>query len=156
MEKRAKNITTNRFFVTPNPHWTNSGSTWYKNFPVGKKTFSKWNKLSAEKSGVDTKQRKITNHTSRSTIVSHMVKIGVQEQELIKISGHTSASSLKPYLQLNKQHHSSIVNKIRSQASVGVNDSFLNAPAASNTVSSSDSSSKFANCVFNNCTFPLM
>jgi hypothetical protein len=95
-------------------------------------------------------------HTSRSTIVSHMVKIGVQEQELIKISGHTSASSLKPYLQLNKQHHSSIVNKIRSQASVGVNDSFLNAPAASNTVSSSDSSSKFANCVFNNCTFPLM
>jgi integrase len=141
MEKRAKNITTNPFFVTPNSHWTNSGSTWYKNSPVGKNTFSKWNKLSAEKSGVDTKQRKITNHTSRSTIVSHMVKIGVQEQELIKISGHTSASSLKPYLQLNKQHHSSIVNKIRSQASV---------------VSSSDSSSKFANCVFNNCTFPLM
>ncbi|KAJ4450600.1 hypothetical protein ANN_02026 [Periplaneta americana] len=36
---------------------------------------------------------KITNHSSRCTAVSNMTRIGIQEQELIKITDHTYASS---------------------------------------------------------------
>ncbi|KAJ4451399.1 hypothetical protein ANN_02861 [Periplaneta americana] len=60
--------------------------------------------------GLDVKKQKITNHSSRCTAVSNMT----QEQELIKITGHSNASFLKPYLQINKEHHSEILNKLRN------------------------------------------
>lgn len=58
------------------------------------------------------KKKKITNHSSRATIISHMAKIGINEQELIKISGHSSSSSIKPYLQLNDEHHEQHVRRL--------------------------------------------
>ncbi|PSN44136.1 hypothetical protein C0J52_15673 [Blattella germanica] len=44
-----------------------------------------------------------------------MTYAGVQEQEVIKITGHASSSSLKPYLQTNQEHHNLIINKLRNQ-----------------------------------------
>ncbi|KAJ4431507.1 hypothetical protein ANN_20105 [Periplaneta americana] len=60
--------------------------------------------------GLDVKKQKITNHSSRCTAVSNMTRIDIQEQELIKITGHSCASSLKPYLQINEEHHSEILS----------------------------------------------
>ncbi|KAJ4426705.1 hypothetical protein ANN_26503 [Periplaneta americana] len=59
--------------------------------------------------GLDVKKEKITNHSSRCTALSNMTRIGIQEQELIKITGHSFASSLKPFLQINDEHHSEIL-----------------------------------------------
>ncbi|KAJ4436708.1 hypothetical protein ANN_16840 [Periplaneta americana] len=64
--------------------------------------------------GLDVKKQKIANHSSRCIAVSNMTRIGIQEQELIKITGHSYASSLKPYLQINEEHHSEILNKLRN------------------------------------------
>jgi hypothetical protein len=45
----------------------------------------------ATKIGVDPKKVKISNHSKRSTAVSHLARKGVSENE--------------PYLQLDKDHH---------------------------------------------------
>ncbi|XP_023312995.1 cytochrome P450 4C1-like [Anoplophora glabripennis] len=68
MGKREENIKTERLFLTPNPAWQTHGS-WYKNVPVGINSISKWMKESAEKVGLDTVTKKITNHSARSSAV---------------------------------------------------------------------------------------
>lgn len=45
-------------------------------------------------------------------------KAGVNQQEIIKITGHSSSSSLKPYLQLDDEHHLNLINKLRENREV--------------------------------------
>lgn len=160
-EKRGENITTDRLFLTPNPFWQTNQGRWYKNCPVGKNEISKWLKKSAEKIGLDTKKRKITNHSSRSSVISHLAKAGVQEQELIKITGHSTASSIKPYLQINEEHHKGIINKIRQTDFTATTSGTTCSVSTSNMASSSENTlvgpvikeSSSASLIFNNCTF---
>lgn len=114
--RRGDNITTDRFFLTPNPFWKNAEcSKWYKNCPVGANEISKWVKHAAEETGLDIKRRKITNHSLRSSAVSNLAKSGVGENQLLKITGHSSVNSIKSYLQLDSDHHTSIVEKMREK-----------------------------------------
>ncbi|KAJ4426541.1 hypothetical protein ANN_27355 [Periplaneta americana] len=62
--------------------------------------------------GLDVKKQKITNHSSRYTALSNIIRIGIQEQELIKITGQCYASSLKLYLRINEEYHSEILNNL--------------------------------------------
>ena len=110
--KRTTNITTERFFLTPNPQWQNDNSPWYKNCPVGKNEIGKWTKLAAEKIGLDVCNINITNHSNRATAVSHLAKSGLDEQQIIKITGHASTSSLAPYLEIDTEHHEQIIKKM--------------------------------------------
>lgn len=156
IQKRGLNITTDRMFLTPNNFWKKNG-IWYKNTPIGKNEMSKWLKKSAERCGLDVKKRRITNHSSRSTVVSHLVKAGIQEQELIKITGHATASSLKPYLQISEAHHSSIIDKVRNKVS---KPSCTETSAVTSSVIRHEAEQEnpsdhaiYNNCIFNNCTF---
>lgn len=160
--QRGQNITTDRLFLTPNPFWTKPNAAWYKNSPVGQNEIGKWLKKSAEKCGLDTKKRKLSNHSSRSTLVSHMVKKGFQEQEAIKITGHATASSLKPYLQIDAEHHKNILEKLRTNTSASciASTSTAACSTSSNVISTNEETSSvsaarsiYKNCVFNNCTF---
>lgn len=117
LSKRGGHIQSDRLFLTVNPSWNKNNSTaWYKNSPVGINEISKWMKESATKIGLDVKNIKITNHSYRSTAVSQLAKAGVQEQQLIKITGHGSVTSIKPYLQLDAEHHTKIVQQMRVEA----------------------------------------
>ena len=79
--------------------------------PLGLNTLSKWTKQSAEKMGLDTKKFKITN---RSSAISTLTKNGVGDQKAIKLIGHSSTNSFKPYLiQLNPEHHLHLINNLR-------------------------------------------
>ena len=99
MEKRGNLIQTDRLFLTPNPYWSQPNSKgWYKNIPVGKNIVSSWFKSAASDIGIGTKKVKITNYSARATAVSKLVKEGVGEQQLIKITGHSNSQSIKPYL----------------------------------------------------------
>ncbi|KAJ3655633.1 hypothetical protein Zmor_014754 [Zophobas morio] len=111
LAKKGKTIKTDRLCLTENPSWKTS--SWYKNSPVGVNEFSKRFKTSAEKVGLDTKSRKITNHSARSTALSQLTKAGIGEQQLTKITGHSSAGSIRPYLQLDSSHHNKIVTTFR-------------------------------------------
>jgi len=113
IEKRGNSIQVDRLFLTPNPNWTSSN--WFKNCPVGRNTMSTWFKEAATKVGIDTKKVKITNHSARATAVSNLAKKGVSEQQLIKITGHSNSQSIKPYLQMDTEHHHNVVNAMRSE-----------------------------------------
>ncbi|CAH0558871.1 unnamed protein product [Brassicogethes aeneus] len=67
--------------------------------------------------GLNVKERKITNHSNRSTAVSELAKNGVQEQQLLKITGHSNPNSIKPYLNIDQEHHNKIINTMRGNRS---------------------------------------
>lgn len=115
-EKRNTNpeITSDRLFLTVHSNWKKG--IWYKNMPIGINSMSKWTKLSAEKIGVNTKKFKVTNHSHRSSTISALAKNGVGEQEMIKLTGHSHANSLKPYLQLDSEHHLKLIENLRKKA----------------------------------------
>ncbi|KAJ3641890.1 hypothetical protein Zmor_028360 [Zophobas morio] len=109
MMKRGNNINTDRMFLTPNPFWNKiQNAVWYKNSPVGVNEIGKWVKSLVIVTGLDIKRRKISNHSVRSSAVSALAKTGVEEQQLMKITGHQNVNSIKPYLQLDDKHHKSI------------------------------------------------
>lgn len=141
LSKRGKNIKTHRLFLKPNRHWKTENDKWYDNVPLGKNTINGWTKSSAEAVGLDTKGRKITNHSNRATAVSTLAKNGIDEQQLLKITGHNNANSIKPYLNIDQEHHNRIINSMRGNTS---------SVTEANT---SSSKYNFSNCSFNNCVF---
>lgn len=150
-EKRNRKTKTDRLFLTPNPNWKNAKSIgWYKDAPIGENMVAKWVKESATKAGLDVDNKKITNHSSRATAVSNLAKSGIGEQQIIKITGHANTNSIKPYLQLDQEHHESIMKKLRTNESTGVNTM----PSTSSTAitNNSHSKEKYTN-VYNNCVF---
>lgn len=150
MQRRGKNITTDRLFLTPNPAWQKSTSTgWFKNMPIGQNQMAKWTKESAEKVGLDIKKIKITNHSMRSTAVTQLIKSGIGEQEAIKITGHSSANSIKPYLQLDEHHHSRLVQCFREDE--GNSNPLSRNPENESSLALPGNS--FKNCTFYNCNF---
>lgn len=86
LKKRTKNITTERLFLTPNPKWKlHNSSSWFKNVPMGNE-MAKWVKRNSEKIGIDSKKKKKTNNSLRSSIVSQLAKSGLGVKQLIKIT----------------------------------------------------------------------
>ncbi|PSN36404.1 hypothetical protein C0J52_22783 [Blattella germanica] len=98
-------------------------------------------------------QQKENNYSSRSTIVSHMAHAGIQEQQLIKIMVHSNTSSLKPHMEINEEHHSAIVNKLRNLPSTSTSTSSNSHTSVASKENTVPASFNFQNCVFNNCTF---
>ncbi|KAJ3661948.1 hypothetical protein Zmor_006320 [Zophobas morio] len=92
--KKGNNINTDRMFLTPNPFWNKiQNAVWYKNNPVGVNEIGKWVKSLAIVTGLDIRRRKISNHSVRSSAVSALAKAGVEEQQLMKITGHQNVNS---------------------------------------------------------------
>lgn len=142
ISKRGVHITSPRLFLKPNRHWKTETDSWYDNIPVGKNTINGWTKSSAEAIGLNVKDKKITNHSNRSTAVSELAKKGVQEQQLLKITGHNNPNSIKPYLNIDQEHHRKIINTMRGNGSSIVEKN-----------SQSNATLNFNNCTFTNCTF---
>ncbi|CAF4832920.1 unnamed protein product [Pieris macdunnoughi] len=156
-EKRDANIKSDRLFLTQNPFWNKvPGARWYKDSPVGQNTISKWVKESAQKAGLDLGNKKITNHSSRATAVSNLAKSGLGEQQIIKITGHANSNSIKPYLQLDQEHHELIVKKLRRSeptAENAINSINLMPSTSSGTITDNSDLKKTCTNVYNNCIF---
>ena len=146
MFKRTPNIKTNRLFLTPNNNWKTT-NVWCKNCPVGVNQISKWTRLGAENVGIDTKKARITNHSNRSSAVSVLANAGANLQEIIKVTGHSTPNSLKPYLKLNEQHHTKIINQIRNNQNV----SSSSVPSTSSLQQQEPLNTN--NIYYNNCIF---
>lgn len=152
INKRSKNITSERLFLTPNPFWKYKNSKgWYKNVPLGVNLLSKWTKNAANKIGIDIQNNKITNHSNRASTVSSLAKAGVSDQQIIKITGHSNSTSIKPYLQLDCAHHENLITNLRtnniSKSSTVTNEvTNLREENMSNKMI-------YNNCTFTNCTF---
>src|SRR5436190_13834764 len=107
MEKRGKNITINRIFLTVNPSWKDKKS-------VGFYIISKWTSDAAEQIGLDVKRCKITNHSIRSTAVSNLAKSGVGEHQITKITGHSNSSFISSYIKIDSEHHEALITNLRN------------------------------------------
>lgn len=68
-------------------------------------TLSKWEKNVSRKE-MDIKNFKVSN---RATAVSQLLASCIGEQETMKITGDVSSSSMKPYVQLNTEHHQNML-----------------------------------------------
>lgn len=157
--RRGNHITCEKFFLTTNPFWQKPNSKgWYKNSPIGTNEISKWTKSSAKNIGLDVKRVKITNHSNRAAAVTELSRSGVGEQKLVKITGHSNPSSLKPYLQLDQEHHRELIGSIRTTIQGTVTTTAQNT-SMQQTINKRHESSEnqvvYNNCVFNNCNFPL-
>lgn len=100
-----------------------------------------WSKSAAEEFGFNVKDEK-TNHSNRSTGVSELVKSGVEERELLKITAHINPNSIKPYLNLDQEYHNRIINIMRGNRSFIVENS-----------NEFNVNLNFNNCTLINCTF---
>lgn len=149
LKKRGTHITSDRLFLTPNPFWKLEGSKgWFKNVPLGKQTISKWTQNSASSIGININEYKITNHSHRAATVTELSKSGVSDQQLIKITGHSNANSIKPYLQLDSNHHSNLINNLREENEVSFSSKTITVEEENK-----DRVMTFNNCTFNNCSF---
>jgi integrase len=151
LSKRTNNIKSDRLFLTENPFWKKEGHHWFKNMPIGINEISKWTKSSARKIGIDVDKNKVTNHSYRSSAVSHLVKHGVSENDLIKITGHGSAQSLKPYLQMDNEHHESIINQLRQTSSIHTQGTSSITNISTEKITTKKDTP--ASIIYNNCTF---
>lgn len=154
MSKRGENIKTNRFFLTVNQKWKqNDNFPWFKNCPAGINIIRNWTKMGAINIGLDTKNKKITNHSNRASTVSALSSSGANLQEVIKITGHSSINSVTPYLQLSEQHHLKILSQMRAEnTSSSTSDAeaqFQTPPTYDNNLSNSSSFN------YNNCNFVI-
>ncbi|XP_044744330.1 uncharacterized protein LOC123306411 [Coccinella septempunctata] len=152
LSKRGSNVKTNRLFLTPNREWQNN-NIWFKNIPVGRNEIAKWTKLSVQKAGLDSVKFKFTNHSHRATAVNHLAKVGVNENQLTKLTGHGNVSSIKPYLQLDKEFHEEIIRKMRNSENNEFSVSSVSTSASSNVVSDQQQASTGSIINFNNCVF---
>lgn len=149
MSKRSNSIKTDRLFLTPNCTWNQENSSgWYKNMPVGENTLGKWTKEAAMKIGLDVENNKITNHSNRSSTVSNLAKSGISSERLIKITGHANTKSINPYLQLDKDHHSTLISNLRNPTSEITNNSVNNLKLVNHEEESKSNSIVYNNCVF--------
>ena len=69
--------------------------------------------------------------------MTQLVKKGIGEQQLIKLTGHSSANSIKSYLQIGGEHQ-----QIRSDERV-----------SSSSLTISENKAKGSGATYNNCTF---
>lgn len=109
--KKRNGIKSDRLFLTVNPSW--KFSKWYKDVPAGRNIITTWTSNQAKMLGLKTDKKRITNHSLRATAVSKLAKEGIEEQQLIKITGHSNAKSITPYLQMDAEHHAKIIRKMR-------------------------------------------
>ena len=110
--------------------------------------------MSAEKSGLDNKKFKFTNHSHRATAVSHLSKSGVDKMQLTKITGHGNVNSIKLYLHIDQTYHKEIITKMRGNELPVSNimNTFIS-PQSILQSYTSEKSSTGSVIDFNNCTF---
>lgn len=153
LKSKREGIENDRLFLTVNPSWKH-GKKWFKNLPVGVNEMSKWTMHQAKQVGLDVSKKKFSNHSLRATAVSNLAKSGVAEQELIKITGHGSSKSIASYLQMDQQHHETIIAKMRggSNSDAGaVQPTVLNNEIHS-TTTKEEKNHCGVNIIYNNCT----
>lgn len=154
LEKRPKRITNDRFFLAPNPQWQLTKSLgWFKNTPIGINTISTWTKETAQKVGLDTTNKKISNHSHRATAVTHLANANIPEQQLMKITGHTNSNSIQSYLNMQQNRHEEIVNLMRGSSANSCSDVKISNKNIQSDVKINNSEEKHPQMVYQHCTF---
>jgi len=80
-----------------------------------------------------------------------MANAGISDQQLIKITGHSSANSIQPYLNMQPEQHNNILEKMRGSSAEP--SKAVNPIVSSKINNKNEGQFRFENCTFNNCQF---
>ena len=82
-------------FQYPKATVRKSDNVWFNRQPIGKNSICNFMKRISEAAGLS---RPYTNHCIRATSITEMNAAGVENTNIIAVTGHRSVDSLKPYL----------------------------------------------------------
>ncbi|KAK3737414.1 hypothetical protein QZH41_000672 [Actinostola sp. cb2023] len=87
--------------------------TWYKRQRMGINTINSFMKTMCQDAGVNTEERKLTNHTVRKTLVKKLKASNQPRSAIIGVTGHTNERSLIDYEEgdeIEQRHISNILS----------------------------------------------
>ena len=94
-------------YLTPLQKFKGRG-VWYSEAPLGVNKIDSFMNTMAALAGLDTTNKKFTNHCVRKTLVRKLQKQGVTNDKIASITGHSSEQSLRDYADTDLSDHSSI------------------------------------------------
>ena len=86
-----------------------NGNTWYRNRPLGHNPLSQTVKKLVDKIGVN---GFFTNHSLRRTCATRLYNKGIDEQQIMSVTGHRSVDGVRVYKQISceqQQHMSKVI-----------------------------------------------
>ena len=84
-------------YLRPLVRFTAGGDVWYSSQPVGVNMINSFMSKMAEQAGLNTSNKRFTNHSVRKTTVRKLQKAGPPPSKITAITGHKSHQSLDDY-----------------------------------------------------------
>ena len=81
---------------------------WYSEAPLGVNKIDGSMKTMAALAGLDTTNKKFTNHCVRKTLVRKLQKHGISNDKIASITGHSNEQTLRDYANTDLSDHASI------------------------------------------------
>ena len=76
-------------------------NVWYKKQRLGVNSINNMMKGVIKNTPLETRKKKLINHTARKTVVKKLRTASVERQSIIQVTGHASEKSLKVYMTQN-------------------------------------------------------
>ena len=82
--------------------------TWYSLQPVGVRTIDTYMRKITSLAGLNSTNKKFTNHSMRKTTVRKLQKAGISNDKIAAITGHRNEQSLRDYATVDLEDHKAI------------------------------------------------
>ena len=92
------------FYLAVRHHRKPTDTIWYMKSPLGKNEIGKFMVKAAEKAGLGSSGKKLTNHSVRKTCISRLLDANVPETFVAQLSGHKNINSLQHYKTASTVH----------------------------------------------------
>ena len=81
---------------------------WFSSQPVGENNLDTYMQQMATLAGLDTTNKRFTNHSVRKTTVMKLQKAGVSNDKIVSITGHKNEQSLRDYTDVDMEDHAKL------------------------------------------------
>lgn len=114
-DKRPAHCKTEQFFLATNRNRLGDLSrAWFNNQCAGRNQMCVWTKQVAEAIGIDTTQRKMSNHSLKMSAVVHLTAGGYLQNEISKLIGRKTTSAF-PLSQANILQYEKLIKLLRHE-----------------------------------------
>ena len=119
MSLRPSDAPTDVFYLKPRPEGCSRSGCWYYNRAVGHNVLSRTVKRLCNRAGVD---GYFTNHSLRRTCATRLFQQGIDEQQIMSITGHRSSTAVRMYKQVSHEQEEKLSNLIQSVKKYKIDD----------------------------------
>ena len=114
-----KTCFTDVFYLKPHPEGCSRSGCWYYNRAVGHNVLSQTVKRLCNQAGVD---GYFTNHSLRRTCATRLFQQGIDEQQIMSITGHRSSTAVRMYKQVSHEQEEKLSNLIQPVKKYKIDD----------------------------------